>query len=349
MTFYQELQLNQEGSKNVVREARGKKEKCKHMAIYLFKVLLTSVFCIAFVFLFAQIFGAENSIAGVVVLLCVMAFRFADLGIRTAEAMWVFPILFGILAFGPKLANSGNLFTELLVNSVCILALLVLGCHNVIMFNHSTLLLGYLLLYGYDVTGSAYFKRLAGLAAGAAVIMIIYYRNHRKKAYRRGLKDLLREFQFSSTRTQWQIKMMFGISTVIFLLGLFQFPRRMWAGIAVMSITMPFQGDLYKRVKGRIFGSVAGGLLFIPFYYILPESMRAYIGVMSGIVLGFCSTYGFQTICNAFAAMSIAVAGLGFGPAVLFRVVNNVIGAVYGLILTKFSCYISSNSASSRS
>ena len=29
--------------------------------------------------------------------------------------------------------------------------LMVLGCHNVIMYNHSTFVLGYLLLLGYDV------------------------------------------------------------------------------------------------------------------------------------------------------------------------------------------------------
>jgi len=39
------------------------------------------------------------------------------------------------------------------VNAVCILLLMILGCHNVIMYNHSTFVLGYLLLLGYDVTG----------------------------------------------------------------------------------------------------------------------------------------------------------------------------------------------------
>lgn len=334
MTFYQELQLNQAGSKNVVRQAEGKKEKCKHMAIYIFKVFLTSAFCIAFVILFSQIFGSENSIAGVVVLLCVLAFRFADFGIRTSEAMWVLPVLFAILAFGPKLANSGGLLVELLVNSGCILAILVLGCHNVIMFNHSTLVLGYLLLCGYDVTGTAYLWRLAGLAVGGAVVMVIYYRNHRKQTYKRGLKDLLREFDLKSTRTRWQIKMTFGISTVMLLVGLLGFPRKIWAGIAVMSIIVPFQGDLYKRVKGRIFGSIAGGLLFIPLYHVLPEPLRAFIGIFSGIGGGFCATYGFQTVFNAFAAMAIAVTTIGLEQAVQFRIINNVIGAVYGLLLT---------------
>ena len=78
MTFYQELQLNQAGSKAVIRNCTDKKEKLRHIAIYLFKIFITMVFCMAVVIGFSKIFGNDNSIVGVVVLLCVMAFRFAD-------------------------------------------------------------------------------------------------------------------------------------------------------------------------------------------------------------------------------------------------------------------------------
>lgn len=35
----------------------------------------------------------------------------------------------------------------------------------VIMYNHSTFVLGYLLLLGYDVTGAEYIKRVEGLGS----------------------------------------------------------------------------------------------------------------------------------------------------------------------------------------
>ena len=47
------------------------------------------------------------------------------------------------------------------------------------MFNQSTLVLGYLLLYGYDVSGHAYQMRLFGLAAGALLVCAVFYGNHR--------------------------------------------------------------------------------------------------------------------------------------------------------------------------
>ena len=85
MTFYQELQLDQVGSKSYIASITDPKEKRKHIAIYLFKILLTVSFCVAFVTIYTKLFGANNSIVGVVVLLSVMVFRYADMGIHNLE------------------------------------------------------------------------------------------------------------------------------------------------------------------------------------------------------------------------------------------------------------------------
>ena len=86
MTFYQELQLNQAGSKALIKASKSKKEKYRHIAVYLFKILLTVAFCTAFVMAFGAVFGEDNNIVGVVMLLCVLSFRYADLGIKNKDA-----------------------------------------------------------------------------------------------------------------------------------------------------------------------------------------------------------------------------------------------------------------------
>ena len=40
MTFYQELQLNQAGSKNLLKKSETVKEKSYHILVYLVKILL---------------------------------------------------------------------------------------------------------------------------------------------------------------------------------------------------------------------------------------------------------------------------------------------------------------------
>ena len=99
-----------------------------------------------------------------------------------------------------------------------------------------------------------------------------------------------------------------------------------------MSVILPFHEDVKTRVKGRITGNVIGGIVFLLVYPILPKSFHPYIGVVGGIGVGFSATYGWQAVFNSFGAMAIAVSILGVQGAVFFRIFNNILGAVYGLL-----------------
>lgn len=46
MTFYQELQLNQAGSKSLIKSCATSGEKLHHTLVYLFKIFITMVFCV---------------------------------------------------------------------------------------------------------------------------------------------------------------------------------------------------------------------------------------------------------------------------------------------------------------
>ena len=86
MTFYQEIQVNQAGSKKIIRESASQREKLYHIAVYLTKIAITVAFCFIFVSLYSLGFGADNSIVGVVVLLYLLVFRSAHLCIRTGQS-----------------------------------------------------------------------------------------------------------------------------------------------------------------------------------------------------------------------------------------------------------------------
>lgn len=90
----------------------------------------------------------------------------------------------------------------MLVNIAALALLVFLGCHNPSLFNQSTLVLGYLLLYGYDVSGKSYLMRLSGMAVGEVLICIVFYRNHKHRTYNKHVMHLLQEFDLSSTRTK---------------------------------------------------------------------------------------------------------------------------------------------------
>lgn len=335
MTVYQELQLNAAGSKALVRNAADQKEKCRHLLIYFLKVFLTSAFCMAVVTIYSVIFGSENSIAGVVVLLALLVLRMADFGIKTTQGVGVIFLLFGILTAGPRISNMLPAGFAFLFNLVCIFSILIISCHNIIMSNQFTFVLCYLLLQGYDVTGEAYLVRVAALMSGAVICALIFYKNQRKRIHKRCFSDLFREFDLQSVRTRWYIKFSLGVSSVLLAASLLQLPRAMWSGIAVMSTMLPFTEDTVYRVKRRIPFNIVGSLIFLLLYYVLPDSIYANIGLIGGIGVGFSASYSFQTIFNTFGALVVAANLFGPVGAVALRIICNAFGACYSYVFDK--------------
>ena len=332
MTLYQELQLNQAGSKSLLKNSKTMKEKLYHAFVYMVKIAVTMVFCFAFVTASSIILGKDNSIVGVVVLLCVMVFRNADLGIHTRHSTWLLALFFVIMTLCPHLANQLSPVFGMLLNIAALAVLILFGCHNPFMFNQSTLVLSYLLLYGYDVTGKSYQMRLVGMALGAALTCFVFYRNHKNRTYKRTLKDLIQEFDISSSRTKWQLCQIICVPVVICIVELCSMPRAMWAGIAAMSAILPFMEDMQYRVHKRIVGNIAGAICFTMLYFLLPSSIYTYIGILGGIGVGFSAQYGWQAVFNTFGALAIATESYGLKGAISLRVIQNVFGVVFAFV-----------------
>lgn len=335
MTFYQELQLSSAGSKQLIRNTADKKEKLRHILIYNFKVYLVMAFCVAVVSAYSKLTGSDNSVVGVTVLLAVLVLRQADFGIKTAHGIFSIAGIFAVLMVGPRLAHMVSPLPAFVVNSVCILLLMILGCHNVIMHNHSTFVLGYLLLLGYPVTGQAYLLRVEGLAIGMILCMVIFYKNQKNRPYRRTFLDLFREFDLRSARGRWYIRLTLIVCSAMLFMNLLGLPRAMWAGIACMSVCLPFPQDCIARSKDRWMFNIVGCVLFIGLYVLLPKSMHPYIGMIGGIGVGYSAGYAWQTAFNTFGALSIAAGLFGLPMAVLLRVGANAFGACYTLICNR--------------
>lgn len=335
MTFYQELQLSSVASKQLIKATEDKKERYRHILIYNFKVYLVMAFCVAVVSLYSHFTGNNNSVVGVTVLLAVLVLRQADFGIRTTHGLASIVGIFGILIAGPKLSNMVSPVPAFFINVVCILLLMILGCHNVIMYNHSTFVLGYLLLQGYDVTGQEYLYRVAGLLVGMVLCMAIFYKNQKNRPYRRSFLDLFREFNISSARNRWYIRLSLVVSSAMLFMSLLGLPRAMWAGIASMSVCLPFPDDCKERAGKRAAFNIVGCLLFVVLYLVLPESMYPYIGMIGGIGVGYSAGYAWQTAFNTFGALSIASGLFGMPYAVALRIGANVFGAAYTMACNK--------------
>ena len=271
----------------------------------------------------------------------VMVFRQADLGIDSKQSFFVLLGIFGILSVGPHIAAVSSPITAFAVDFICIFALTFFGCHNILMSNHATFVLGYLLLSGNDVSGGAYGTRILGLMDGGLLTALIFYRNHYKITYKRRLSDLFREFYLTSSRTKWQLCITLGVALVMLVSRELGLPRPMWAGFAAMSVMQPFAEDFTRRVKHRLPGTIAGGLLFLLLCRVLPEGSYGMLGIAGGICVGFCATYGWQTVFNSFGALAVAAGLYGAGGAVMHRYLANIIGIALAVVFYSVFEYLS--------
>lgn len=333
MKFYQELQLNQAGSKNLISDSSSPAERTYHILVFLIKIAVTVGFCFFFVSIFSMLFGDENSVVGVAILLSLLAFRQVNLGYDVGQSSFVMLGMFIILMIGPHLANMFSPAAGLLINFICMFTMTVFGCYEIRFFNHATLLLSYILLYGNDVTGELFTKRLAGLALGGIWIALCLYRNHKHIEHEDKIHDVIDAVSINASRTRWHIKVSLGISLAMFIGQLMGIPRVMWIGIAAMSVIHP-SNALRKRshMFYRLVGNIFGCIMFLALIAILPKSMYGFIGVIGGIGVGFCATYRWQTVFNSFGALGLAMGIFGLKKAIILRVLNNAIAVVFVFI-----------------
>lgn len=119
-------------------------------------------------------------------------------------------------------------------------------------------------------------------------------------------------------------------------------PRPMWAGFAAMSVMQPFAEDLKQRVKHRLPGTIAGGLLFLLLCRVLPEGSYGMLGIAGGI---WC-----RILCNLWVAdgfqffrrfIAVAAGLYGAGGAVMHRYLANIIGIALAVVFYSVFEYLS--------
>ena len=188
---------------------------------------------------------------------------------------------------------------------------------------------------GYDVSGHAYVLRVISLLIGMGICMAVFYKNQKNRPYRRTFLDLFREFDIRSARNVWYIKLTFIVSSAMLIVSLLGLPRAMWAGIACMSVCLPFTEDCPQRAADRGMFNIVGCLLFIVLYKVLPPSMYSMIGIIGGIGVGYSAGYKWQTAFNTFGALSIASSLFGIPMAVALRAGINIVASAYTIVCNR--------------
>ena len=94
-----------------------------------------------------------------------------------------------------------------------------------------------------------------------------------------------------------------GISLAVLTGELLGLPRIMWVGFSCSSILTAYGSHPVRRAAGRVGGVLGGSLLFCLLYQLCPPALHGGLGILSGLCLGLCASYGFCTVFNCLGAL----------------------------------------------
>ena len=331
MRFYDCLQWDTAALKKAISSAENKAEKHWFLKALLVKDVLIVGFSVLFITLLTTFFNQANSSMAVVLFCILLSVRFVDFGYKASNALVNFAVVLLVLWIVPCMSVDSALGAFLV--HFCALGFVILAtCENPQMGNGGLYLFSYVFLCGNPVSGDLFWLRGGMCLVGFLLCGAVYAHKHRLKHQDLGFADVVKGFNLTVYKNQWQLQMVLGMSLLFFLNELLDLPYFMWSGFACASLLSTPSHGLKEKGIDRMRGIVMGCLLFAVLYQLLPASLASLLGIAAGLCLGVCASYRYKTVCNCFGALLLASGIYGLGNAVYLRVFNNFIGTAFGLL-----------------
>lgn len=332
MKFYDALQLDPSVLKKHIKEAQTTKEKKHYLFAIIIRAILLVIFSIIYISTLTTFFGQENSSMAVVLFCALLSIRFVDFGYKITHSLISLAIIFTILLISPLLMQSVSPFLGAIVNFLSIFIILVLSCEKPEMGNGGLYIFGYVFLSGTQIELSVFYQRAQMTLVGYLILAGILYIKHRHKHKNTSLFDILKNFDIYSQKNQWQLQVAFIMSALFFIGSFLHLNHFMWIGFACSSLLTTYPINIHERLINRALGAFIGSILFAIITPIIPSSFTSLYGPISGLCLGFSSSYRSKTIFNCFGALLMASSIYGIKGAVYLRIINNLIGLIFGYI-----------------
>ena len=180
--------------------------------------------------------------------------------------------------------------------------------------------------------------RMASLAAGGALVGIIYFIVHRKKPCPKvGVLSAIKNTasEYASVRTRFFLRMAIGMTIAMFIGDMIGSARTLWLSLPILSLTQLKPHETAHRTAYRIFATIIGGLIYISvFDFIIPAEYLNIGLLVAGYIYTYINKYQFQQIFVVISALGSAHS-LGLESAVAWpaRLIYLLIGVLIVAIL----------------
>lgn len=304
----------------------------------IFSNLLKLVFITLFVGVFSQIFGTNNSLTWVCVLIGTMMYWYMDIGINIKQAPFVIVLMFLQIGFSNKLAQI-NPVIGLIVNFITIFLIMYIPSAKPEYKAYMPFLLCYIFNQSNPAEGHDFVTRMLSLLIGGVIVSLVYYfKNKNSNKEHDTIKQAFKSMSITSNRFIIALKMAIGVSIAMLIGTLFGVKKTMWISMSVMSLTQIDFSNTQKRFISRIISTIIGSIVFaILFQALVPEKYDVIVTIILNYIYTFINDYKYQVIFITVNAISSASALFDTSTAIELRILLIIFGCVLGYIINKIN------------
>ncbi|WP_066716398.1 FUSC family protein [Clostridium sp. Marseille-P299] len=294
-----------------------------------------------FVKVFERIFGSNNNLVAVTVIISILVLMQEDLTkdfAKNLTRLFLINIILGVFSYLAIL----NIWTGFIVNFIALSGIgyfLSANMNKVIIVPFG---LQYLFMLYTPVTGIDYTKRLLCLGVGSVLIMAVQFLIHRKNDRAKVEKrernqydtfeyiQLFEKYKINKVRAAYAFRI--GLLTAIaaFIVSYFELQQGRWIVYTIFSLIELYSENCKIRSKQRLQGTIIGAIIIlILFMFIKDNTIRGLIVLVGGYLDSYTTNYRDKMIC---VTMSV-VATVSLVNGTLITALERVFYVLLGIIL----------------
>jgi membrane spanning protein len=280
-------------------------------------------------------FGSNNSLTWVGIIVGIMLYWNLDIGINKKEAPIVILALFIFTGIANRIAEI-NPVLGIFVNLISIFLIMCIPSEK----PEYKAYIPFILIYIFDqsniAVGEDFYTRMVSLIVGGIITGVVYYFRHKNLEEGIHISKIMKDIDITSPRFIISIRMAIGVSIAILIGTLLGLQRTMWISMSVMSLTQLEFETTKERFKHRIVYTLIGAVAFVLLFQVLiPEKYNGLASIILSYIYTFIKDYKHQIIFITVNALSASM--LIFDPteAIGTRILLIISGCMLAMVINK--------------
>ncbi len=280
-------------------------EKKKKIWSLVGKNTASFAFCMGCIYLFLFLFGPQNILPSVAIVVGLMTFPPLDLQTNHLQFSLATALLFPLIGIVSAMSLF-NVWFSIVCNFGMVLLILLLSIEPKNLKPYVTFLLCYIFSQGSPVTSAdAFASRMLCLTAGGVAVALVTYFTWLHKQKNSEQHSLREQIRLSCRHRSFILRMAIGL-TIAGIVGFaLHLKKPMWISIVVFSLTQIDIKESRQRIKYRVIATVIGVFLFLLFcQYLIPQEYIFFFIIFLGYLGTWVKEYKYVQIINTINAIN---------------------------------------------